>query len=153
MTYRQLMVIITTALFCSMSIDAFAARIPTKLIEKTFKGAEKASRAHNWYPAYGTARVGYLYQRNNSLNDDSLENNRYENSRIRNRKLIYEEFLNEESFYRHRNAYAIDSVFEESFKKYEEFLKNNNQRQRVDSLRIIEYYNVNFSIDSPQNSQ
>lgn len=153
MTYRQLMVIITTALFCSMSIDAFAARIPTKLIEKTFKGAEKASRAHNWYPAYGTARAGYLYQRNNSLNDDSLENNRYENSRIRNRKLIYEEFLNEESFYRQRNAYTIDSVFGVPFKKYEKSLKNTNQPQRVDSLRIIEYYNVNFSIDSPQNSQ
>lgn len=153
MTYRQLMMVIVITCFCLPPIDTFAARIPTRLIENVFKGAEKASRGHNWYPEYEAAKAGVLYQRNKSLNDDSLENNRYENSRIRNRKLIYEEFLSEESFYRHRNAYAIDSVFEESFKKYEEFLKNNNQRQRVDSLRIIEYYNVNFSIDSPQNSQ
>ena len=147
------MTIIVIACLCLPSIDAFAARIPTRLIENVFKGAEKASRGHNWHPEYGTARAGYLYQRNNSLNDDSLENNRHENSRIRNRKLIYEEFLNEESFYRQRNAYAIDSVFGVPFKKYGEILENNNQLQRVDSLRIIEYYNVNFSIDSPQNSQ
>lgn len=155
MTYRQLMVIITTALFCSMSIDAFAARIPTKLIEKTFKGAEKASRGHNWHPEYEAAKANALYQKNKSLNDDSLEKKRYINSRIRIRQLPYEDevFLNKYPFYRHRNDYAIDSVFEEPLKKYGEILENNNQLQRVDSLRIIEYYNINFSIDSPQNPQ
>ena len=149
------MVIITTALFCSMSIDAFAARIPTKLIEKTFKGAEKASRGHNWHPEYEAAKANALYQKNKSLNDDSLEKKRYINSRIRIRQLPYEDevFLNKYPFYRHRNDYAIDSVFEEPLKKYGEILENNNQLQRVDSLRIIEYYNINFSIDSPQNPQ
>lgn len=155
MTYKQLMMTIVITCFCLPSIDTYAARIPTRMIENVFKGAERASKGHNWHPEYEAAKANALYQKNKSLNDDSLERKRYINSRIRNRQLPYEDegFLNKYPFYRHRNDYAIDSVFEEPFKKYGEILENNNQRQRVDSLRIIEYYNINFSIDSPQNSQ
>ncbi|MCQ2125017.1 MAG: hypothetical protein MJZ25_12625 [Fibrobacter sp.] len=74
----KLMIVFITCCVAFLAEDAFAIRIPTKVVKRIFEGTEHTAGKH-WNLGFGAARAGIRnIHRIDSLSRDSLRRNRYE---------------------------------------------------------------------------